>query len=56
MKEFTVGTAFEINGKVRKVTKVNSKFVYFGRVRFDIINDEETGAQYIMVDGERINA
>lgn len=56
MKEFTVGAAFEINGKVRKVTKVNSKSVYFGRVRFDIINDEETGTQYIMVDGERINA
>lgn len=56
MKEFTVGTAFEINGKVRKVTKVNSKSVYFDRVRFDIINDEETGTQYIMVDGERINA
>lgn len=56
MKEFTVGTAFEINGKVRKVTKVNSKSVYFGRVRFNIINDEETGTQYIMVDGERINA
>ena len=55
-KEFTVGTAFEINGKVRKVTKVNSKSVYFGRVRFDINLDKEIGTQYITVDGERINA
>ena len=56
MKEFTVDIAFAINGKVRKVTKVNSKSVYFGRVRCDILNDEETDTQYIMVDGERINA
>lgn len=56
MKEFTMGTEFTINGRVRKVTKVNSKSVYFGRVRFDINTDEEAGTQYIMVDGERINA
>lgn len=56
MKEFTMGTEFTINGKVRKVTKVNSKSVYFGRVRFDINTDEEAGTQYIVVDDERINA
>ena len=56
MKEFTMGTEFTINGRVRKVTKVNSKSVYFGRVRFDINTDEEAVTQYIMVDGERINA
>ena len=36
MKEFAVGTQYVIDGKVRKVTKVNFKSVYFGRVRSNI--------------------
>ena len=51
MKEFAVGTQYVIDGKVRKVTKVNSKSVYFGRVRSDIQVDEQRGAQFIDVNG-----
>lgn len=50
MKEFTVGNQYVIDGKVRKVTKVNSKSVYFGRVRFDIQMDEERDTQFIQVN------
>lgn len=56
MKEFMNGTEYVINGKVRKVTKVNSKSVYFGKVRFDIQVDEELNTQFIVVDGAVINA
>lgn len=51
MKEFAVGTQYVIDGKVRKVTKVNSKSVYFGRVRSDIQVDEQRDAQFIDVNG-----
>lgn len=50
MKEFTVGTQYVIDGKVRNVTKVNSKSVYFGRVRFDIQVDVELDTQFIEVN------
>lgn len=51
MKEFAVGTQYVIDGKVRKVTKVNSKSVYFGRVRSNIQVDEQRDAQFIDVNG-----
>lgn len=51
MREFAVGTQYIIDGKVRKVTKVNSKSVYFGRVRSDIQVDEQCDAQFINVNG-----
>ena len=51
MKEFAVGTQYVIDGKVRKVTKVNSKSVYFGRVRSDIQVNEQRDAQFIDVNG-----
>ena len=51
MKEFAVGTQYVIDGKVRKVTKVNSKSVYFGRVRSNIQVDEQRDAQFIGVNG-----
>lgn len=51
MKEFAVGTQYVIDGKVRKVTKVNSKSVYFGRVRSDIQVDEQRDVQFIDVNG-----
>lgn len=51
MKEFAVGTQYVIDGKVRKVTKVNSKSVYFGRVRSNIQVDEQLDAQFIAVNG-----
>lgn len=51
MKEFAVGTQYVIDGKVRKVTKVNSKSVYFSRVRSDIQVDEQRDAQFIDVNG-----
>ena len=51
MKEFTVGAQYVIDGKVRKVTKVNSKSVYFGRVRSNIQVDEQRDAQFIDVNG-----
>lgn len=50
MKEFAVGTQYVIDGKVRKVTKVNSKSVYFGRVRSNIQVDEQRDAQFIDVN------
>lgn len=51
MREFAVGTQYVIDGKVRKVTKVNSKSVYFGRVRSDIQVNEQCDAQFIDVNG-----
>jgi hypothetical protein len=51
MREFAVGTQYVIDGKVRKVTKVNSKSVYFGRVRSDIQVNEQCDAQFINVNG-----
>lgn len=51
MKEFAVGTQYVIDGKVRKVTKVNSKSVYFGRVRSNIQVDEQRDTQFIDVNG-----
>ena len=51
MKEFAVGAQYVIDGKVRKVTKVNSKSVYFGRVRSNIQVDEQLDAQFIDVNG-----
>lgn len=56
MKQFEVGTQYAVEGKVRKVTKVNTKSVYFGRVRYDIVTDENGDQHIVQNNGTAIYA